>query len=81
MENQSWEKFCHPDDLPGGEKLYNESIDAANTGGKFVFKHINRYKHKNGNYIELEWHTWGFDQDGLAYGIARPIKEPIDAEE
>ena len=65
-----FEKFVHPDDLPG---TY-EAVKQLAAGGTLVgFE--NRYRHKDGSWHWLEWKAIAEVNEGLIYAAAHDITE------
>lgn len=69
--------FVHPDDI--SETL--NTIKGELTHGVQTLNFINRYRHKNGKYIWLEWTTQPIPQEGITYAIARDVTDRIKVEE
>ncbi|MFN9986262.1 MAG: PAS domain S-box protein, partial [Pirellula sp.] len=49
--------------------------------GEPTIQFINRYRHKNGNYISLEWTARSLEEEGVIYAVARDISDRIRLEE
>ncbi|WP_297088438.1 PAS domain S-box protein [uncultured Draconibacterium sp.] len=62
--------FIHPDDA---ESTVNELKDLES--GKTTFYFENRYKHKNGNYINLAWSAIFNTSGKLLHGVAKDITQ------
>jgi PAS domain S-box-containing protein len=65
--------FVHPDDL----ESTLEAIKSLSEGSE-VLNFTNRYRKKDGSYIDLEWRSK--PKDGLIYAAARDITERKQAE-
>jgi eukaryotic-like serine/threonine-protein kinase len=67
--------FVHPDDQP-------ETLDEIRklSKGEPTIQFINRYRHKNGNYISLEWTARSLEEEGVIYAVARDISDRIRLE-
>lgn len=67
--------FVHPDDQP-------ETLDEIRklSKGEPTIQFINRYRHKNGDYISLEWTARSLEEEGVIYAVARDISDRIRLE-
>jgi serine/threonine-protein kinase len=68
-------EFVHPDDQP---KTINEVLKLSR--GEPTIQFINRYRHKNGSYISLEWTARSLEEEGVIYAVARDISDRIRLE-
>jgi|GEM_PF-1932301 len=68
LQGQSYMDLVHPDDL----KITEDAL-ATLTSGQIVSRFINRFRHKNGTYRWIEWHTQ--PQGKLIYAAAHDITE------
>ena len=69
MCSTSFFTFVHPEDLEKTVKLFSTEADEnglVNTG--FIF--TNRYKKKDGSYVELEWTSSYYVVAGVTYAYA-----------
>ncbi|THF68377.1 PAS domain S-box protein [Deinococcus sp. Arct2-2] len=73
---RSYLDFVHPDDHP---KTRTERDDLNETGILTVFQ--NRYLHKQGQIVWLEWNVMLEPGDALLYGVARDVTQRRAAEE
>ncbi|MFN7736024.1 MAG: PAS domain S-box protein [Pirellula sp.] len=69
-------EFVHPEDRPD---TLGEIQRLAR--GEPTIQFINRYRHKNGNYISLEWTARSLEEEGVIYAVARDISDRIRLEE
>ena len=69
--------LVHPDDLPGTR----DSVLEVETRGPEapVLGHVNRYRHRAGHYIILEWRAQKFGD--RIYAVARDVTAKIAAEQ
>lgn len=68
--------FVHPDDRA---KTLVEIEKLAR--GEPVIQFVNRYRHKDGRYIWLEWMSRSVPEESSVYAVARDITERIAASE
>ncbi len=68
-------EFVHPDDQPD---TLNEIVKLSR--GEPTIQFRNRYRHKNGHYISLEWTARSLESEGVIYAVARDISERIRLE-
>lgn len=68
-------EFVHPDDRPD---TLEEILKLSR--GVPTIRFINRYRHKNGHYISLEWTARSLEAEGVIYAVARDITERIRLE-
>lgn len=59
--------FVHPDDI----QSTIEAVDTL-TDGEPVAQFTNRYRHRNGHYVVLEWTSRSVPEEGVIYAVARP---------
>ena len=64
-----WSKLVHPDDVETTNKKVEKQLK-----GSSVANFINRYRHKDGSYVVLEWQA-SFAEKGIVYATARDITE------
>jgi PAS domain S-box-containing protein len=74
LEGRPYIDFIHPDDIDSTNKA---TIELSNNIEVHNYK--NRYRHKNGNYIWLEWRS--FPKDNKIFAIARNITDQIRKKE
>jgi PAS domain S-box-containing protein len=63
--------LIHPDDIKPTQSKIDEELKRGISSHRFV----NRYRHKSGYYIWLEWTTNPNIEKGLLYAVARDITE------
>lgn len=68
MLGRPWATLIHPDDL---EKTI--AMAEAQSKGTSAMLFQNRYRHKDGGYVLLEWSAPPWDERGFTYAVARPI--------
>ncbi|MEO3864046.1 ATP-binding protein [Rheinheimera fenheensis] len=68
--NRPFTDFIHPDDL-----IDTESEVAQQQQGEVTSGFCNRYKHKNGHYVTLQWSSVLDPATGKMYGSAQDITE------
>ena len=68
--------LVHPDDLPGTQDSAVE-VETRRPGDP-IHGHINRYRHRDGHYLTLEWRAQRFGD--RIYGVARDVTERVAAE-
>ncbi|MGO4409530.1 MULTISPECIES: ATP-binding protein [unclassified Brevundimonas] len=69
--------LVHPDDLPG---THDSVVEVETRGpGAPVLGHINRYRHRDGHYVTLEWRAQRFGD--RIYAVARDVTAKIAAEQ
>jgi PAS domain S-box-containing protein len=68
LQGQSYMDLVHPDDME-----ITEAALATLTNGQIVSRFINRFRHKNGTYRWIEWHSQ--PQGKLIYAAAHDITE------
>jgi len=77
MEGRGLMRLVHPDDLPATldsiVEVENRCADAP------VHGQINRYRHKAGHYVTLEWRAHRLGD--RVYGIARDVTEKVAVEQ
>jgi len=69
-------EFVHPDDR---SDTVNEITKLSR--GKPTIQFINRYRHKDGHYISLEWTARSVEDEGVIYAVARDVSERLQLEE
>ncbi|WP_428154117.1 ATP-binding protein [Brevundimonas sp.] len=76
IEGRDLPRLIHPDDLPATRQSIVE-VESRRPGDP-VLGQINRYRHKAGHYVTVEWraHRLG----NRVYGIARDVTEKVAAE-
>ncbi len=70
--NHSYREFMHPEDIK--DNIYR--IDMLGT----PYMHTNRYLHKNGEYIWLDWRLKYDDEKKIIVGTAKDITEKMNIE-
>ncbi len=70
-----WSKLVHPDDVEPTNKEVEKQLK-----GSFVANFVNRYRHKDGSYVSLEWQA-SFAEKGIVHATARDITERKKMEE
>ena len=76
IEDTAWTTLVHPDDRDVSVK---ESLDLIAGGRTHSFQ--NRYRHKNGHYVWLQWNARSYPQEGTIHGVATDITEQKLAEQ
>jgi two-component system, sensor histidine kinase len=76
MEGLPLLRFVHPDDMPGTLDSVVE-VEGRKAGDP-VLGFVNRYRHKDGHYVTLEWRAQRFGD--RIYGVARDVTERVAAE-
>lgn len=69
-------EFVHPDDM---SSTLDEVLKLSK--GDPTIQFINRYRHKNGHYISLEWTARSLEGEGVIYAVARDISDRIRLEQ
>lgn len=69
--------FVHPDDLPDTRQSVVEVENRR--AGDPVLGHVNRYRHRDGHYLTLEWRAQRFGD--RIYAVARDVTERVAAEQ
>jgi two-component system, sensor histidine kinase len=77
IEGRDLPRLVHPDDLPATRQSIVE-VENRRPGDP-VLGQINRYRHKAGHYVSLEWRARR--QGDRVYGIARDVTEKVAAEQ
>jgi len=70
-------RLVHPDDLPGTHHSVVE-VETRRPGDP-ILGHVNRYRHKDGRYVTLEWRAQRFGD--RIYAVARDVTDKIAAEQ
>ncbi|MFC7377121.1 ATP-binding protein [Brevundimonas sp. GCM10030266] len=69
--------LVHPDDLPDTK---DSAVEVENRRlGDPIHGHINRYRHKDGHYLTVEWRAQRLGD--YVYGVARDVTERVAAEQ
>lgn len=68
--------FVHPDDRPD---TLSEIMKLSR--GEPTIQFINRYRHKDGHYLSLEWTARSVEHEGVIYAVARDVSERLRLEE
>ena len=76
MEGQMLLRLVHPDDMPGTRASVVEVENRKD--GDPVVGFINRYRHKDGHYLTLEWRAQRCGD--RIYGVARDVTDRVAAE-
>ncbi len=63
--------FIHPDDRERTLAAITEEFKL----GKETLNFVNRYEHKNGGYVWIEWRTKPLPEEGMTYAVGRDITE------
>ena len=50
LTSKPWLHFVHPDDVVNTIRIFKTMV-----GGKKMLNFVNRYKHRNGDYIRVSW--------------------------
>ncbi|GAA0617352.1 hypothetical protein GCM10009422_10690 [Brevundimonas kwangchunensis] len=69
--------FVHPDDMPG--TLHSVVEVEHRRNGDPVLGHINRYRHKDGHYITVEWRAQRLGD--RIYAVARDVTDRVAADQ
>jgi PAS domain S-box-containing protein len=69
-------EFVHPDDRPNS---LNEIIRLSR--GEPTIQFINRYRHRDGHYVSLEWTARSVSEEGVIYAVARDVSDRLRLEE
>lgn len=69
-------EFVHPDDV---SSTLDEVLKLSK--GEPTIQFMNRYRHKNGHYISLEWTARSLEGEGMIYAVARDISDRIRLEQ
>ena len=69
--------LVHPDDLPDTRKSVVE-VENRRSGDP-ILGQINRYRHKDGHYLNVEWRAQRLGDH--VYGVARDVTERVAAEQ
>ena len=77
MEGQGLMRLVHPDDLPVTLQSVVE-VESRRPGAP-VHGQVNRYRHKAGHYVTLEWRAHRLGD--RVYGIARDVTEKVAVEQ
>lgn len=76
MEGQPLLRLVHPDDMPG---TCDSVVEVENRqDGDPVVGFTNRYRHRDGHYLTLEWRAQRHGD--RIYGVARDVTERVAAE-
>ena len=70
-----WASLVHPDDVERTDAEVEEQLK-----GKSVANFVNRYRHKDGSYVTLEWQAT-FAEEGIVHAHARDITERTKMED
>ena len=76
LTSKAFIEFVHPDDRAD---TVNEITKLSR--GEPTIQFINRYRHKDGHYISLEWSARSVEGEGVIYAVARDVSERIRLEE
>jgi serine/threonine-protein kinase len=68
--------FVHPDDRPNS---LNEIIRLSR--GEPTIQFVNRYRHRDGHYVSLEWTARSVSEEGVIYAVARDVSDRLRLEE
>jgi PAS domain S-box-containing protein len=76
MEGQKLLRLVHPEDMPG---TLSSVVEVENRrDGDTVMGYTNRYRHRDGHYLTLEWRAQRLGE--RIYGVARDVTERVVAE-
>jgi len=76
LTSKAFVEFVHPDDRAD---TVNEITKLSR--GESTIQFINRYRHKEGHYISLEWSARSVEGEGVIYAVARDVSERIRLDE
>lgn len=76
LTSKAFIEFVHPDDR---SDTVNEITKLSR--GESTIQFINRYRHKEGHYISLEWSARSVEGEGVIYAVARDVSERIRLDE
>jgi serine/threonine-protein kinase len=76
LTSQPFMAFVHPEDHA---KTLVEFLKL--TKGEPTIQFVNRYRHREGHYIFLEWTARSLAEEGLIYAVARDISDRLQLEE
>ncbi|CAN5414416.1 hypothetical protein BH09PSE1_BH09PSE1_15390 [soil metagenome] len=77
MEGEFLLRLVHPDDMPGTRGSVDEVENRK--AGDPVLGFINRYRHREGHYRQLEWRAQR--RGDRIYGVARDVTDRVAAEQ
>lgn len=69
-------EFVHPEDRPDTLREIQKL-----SRGEPTIQFINRYRHKDGHFIYLEWTARSLQEEGVIYAVARDISDRIRLQE
>ena len=69
--------FIHPEDVENTKKLISDHLCKGNE----IFRLINRYRCKSGEYKWLSWNFHPVPEKKLIYGVAHDITQSVKAQE
>jgi PAS domain S-box-containing protein len=69
--------FIHPDDIESTQKIISDQLRK----GDDIFRFVNRYRCKSGEYKWLSWNSHPVPEKNLIYGVAHDITETIKAQD
>ena len=67
LEGKCYLEFIHPDDIEATKKV------ASGLNDKDVMGFQNRYRHKEGHWVTLEWTACTYSVGGKTYAMARVV--------
>lgn len=67
--NKNYLDMLHPDDVEPTRKVAAGLVDVSVKGFR------NRYLHKDGHYVTVEWSACPYTVDGKTYGVARVVED------
>ncbi len=76
LVGRSFLEFIHPEDVDKTKTIVETHLKK----GLFVIEFENRYRHKKGFYLTLDWVSHPLLEKGVTYAIARDITERKKAE-
>lgn len=68
---QPFEEFVHPDD----RRATAEAVRQLENGIPVV-RFSNRYRHRDGHFVTLEWAAQSVPDEGVIYAVARDVTDP-----
>jgi len=65
--------FVHPDDLKATYEVLSRI-----SRGELCIQFTNRYRHRGGHYLWLEWNARLVEEENAVYAVARDVTERVD---
>lgn len=72
LVSQPFLSFVHPDDV-----AQTVDVMADLMAGKTVVRFRNRYRHKDGGYVKLEWMAQSIVSESTIFAVARDVSESV----